>query len=102
MTGFDILTLISETFTKDELGQNIPEETRRDVFCRMESISQSEFYEAARIGLTPSYKAVIASNFDYDGEAIAEYDGKRYAIYRTYTLESGQMELYLKREVGRE
>ncbi len=100
MTGFDILSLISETYTVDELGQRIPKENRRDVFCRAESVSQSEFFSAGRIGLTPAYKMVLATELDYGGEEIAEFDGKRYAIYRTYAPADGGIELYLQRETG--
>lgn len=100
MIGFDMLKLISRTYTEDKLGQKIPQESPREVFARMESISQSEFFEAGRIGLRPSYKAVLSTALDYDGEEIAEYEGRRYAIYRTYETPYGQMELYLQRETG--
>ena len=100
MIGFDTLHLISRTYTVDELGQKIPQESAREVFARMESVSQSEFFEAGRIGLRPSYKAILSTSFDYDDEEVAAYNGKRYAIYRTYETPSGQMELYLQRETG--
>lgn len=101
MSGFDILTLISETFTVDELGQRVPAENRREVFCQMKSVSQSEFFGAGQLGLKPEYKAVMTTPLDYGGEEIAEYEGERYAVYRTYAPDGGQLELYLKREAGR-
>lgn len=101
MIGRDVLTLIgTETTGKDSLGQHIETPVTREVFARIESVSQSEFFEAARIGLTPSYKAVLSFAEDYGGEEIAEYNGQRYAIYRTFVTAAGQIELYLKRETG--
>ena len=100
MTGFDTLILIAKTYTVDELGQKVPQESAREVFARMDSISQSEFFEAGRIGLRPSYKAVLTFAEDYEGEEVAAYGGRRYAVYRTYKTASGQMELYLQRETG--
>lgn len=38
---------------------------------------------------------------EYSGEALVEYDGKTYAIYRTYRdLNSDYIELYAQREGG--
>jgi hypothetical protein len=39
---------------------------------------------------------------DYNGEDTAEYDGKRYGIYRTYERDDEQVELYLEKKAGNE
>ena len=100
MIGFDVLTLIGREYDADELGQRIPRDTQREVFANVVSVSQSEFFSAAASGLRPEYKAILTTSWDYGGEEIAEYQGRRYAIYRTYRTESDQMELYLRREAG--
>lgn len=100
MTGFDTILLISQTYTTDELGQYVPNEAPREVFARVESVSQREFFAAAQTGLRPELKAILTFAEDYQGEQIAVWQGMRYAIYRTYATPSGQMELYLKRETG--
>lgn len=100
MTGFDELTLIAKSYSADELGQKIPAETQRDVFCRVESVSRTEFFDAARVGLRPEYKATLSFAEDYQGEESAEYEGVRYAVYRTYGTPGGGIELYLRKETG--
>lgn len=38
--------------------------------------------------------------YDYNGERIAELDGVRYGIYRTYLAQNEFIELYLERKAG--
>ena len=94
----DVLTLISQTYTLDDYGNNVANETEFVVFCEVESITQSEFYAAANTELNPEYRFRVFFG-DYDGQSVVEYDGKRYEIYRTFR--SGDyMELYAERKVG--
>ena len=46
-----VLTLIGQSFVQNESGQHIPAESRRDIFCRLTSISAAEFFAAGREGL---------------------------------------------------
>ena len=100
MIGSDILLLLATEYEVDALGQKVPKETKREVFCRVQNVSQTEFFEAGRLGFKPELKATLAASQDYQGEALAEYDGDRYAIYRTYKTDYDEMELYLRRETG--
>lgn len=45
-----VLTLIAVSYQPDEIGQQVPTETRRDVFCNLSSVSASEWFEAGRAG----------------------------------------------------
>ena len=36
--------------------------------------------------------------YDYEGEKIVEYQGKRYAVYRTYLGRDDTLELYVQEE----
>ena len=94
-----VLTLIRVTYTHDDIGQQVPQETRHDVFCNVTSISASEFFDAGRAGLKPEYRATLFV-YDYDGEEIVELDGVRYGVYRTYLGRNETIELYLERKVG--
>lgn len=38
--------------------------------------------------------------YDYAGETLAELDGVRYGIYRTYLGKNETIELYLERKAG--
>lgn len=97
----DVLTLVSETFTVDEIGQRVPVETTTEVFCSIGSVTQSEFFAAGKAGLNAEYRADIFAG-DYNGEKVAEFRGVRYGIYRTYLSDVDRIELYLERKAGLE
>lgn len=94
-----VVTLISISYSRDALQQMVPAETGREVFCQQHSISQSEFFDAGRNGLNPQHKLTVFEG-DYQGETIAELDGVRYSIYRTYQGKGDCIELYLERKAG--
>ena len=64
-----------------------PAETKRTVFCTVKSIGQQEAYLSMAQGLNPELKAILAHDFEYQGERLAEMDGVRYDILRTYITE---------------
>lgn len=95
----DILTLIKQTHGVDDYGDPAPSETTREVFARLGSIGQKEFYQAHAVGLQPELKFVLADYLDYDGEALVEHDGQRYRVLRTYRA-GQELELTVYREVN--
>lgn len=99
MDRSDTITLIGETVTADSSGVERTTPTRRTIFAQVDSITRAEFIEAGRAGLNPQYKFVVFAG-DYEGETIAEYKCKRYAIYRTYLARDDRLELYAQREGG--
>lgn len=92
------LYLINETYTQDTIGQFIPTETKTGIFAERISVSRNEWYSAQNAGLDADL-AFETPSVNYAGQKLAEYDGKRYAIYRTYTA-GGTTELYLARRGG--
>ena len=64
----------------------------------VDSITQSEFYQAANTELNPEYTFTIFFG-DYKGEPLVEFHGVRYAIYRTYRADDN-LELYTERKIG--
>lgn len=99
MNRDSVCLLISETYETDELNQKKPVETARQVFCRVDSVTRAEFYNAGQAGLNPSAKLIVFFG-DYEGEKIVDLGGKRYGVYRTYTPDEETVELYLERKVG--
>lgn len=91
--------LIGYTITFDEYKQEVQTETRSMVYCRKESISRAEFYNAGRTGLQPEFKLTCAV-IDYHGETEIELDGARYGIYRTYNVNADYIELYCEKKGG--
>ena len=69
----DVIYLIKETRMVDEHGDMVPTQTERAVFAQVKSIGQSEFYQAAAVGLRPEIKFVIADYLDYDEEKKLRY-----------------------------
>ena len=67
----------------------------------MGEISQGkvlEFFAAANTELQPELRFTVFFG-DYAGESVVEFQGTRYAVYRTYR--SGDyMELYVERKIG--
>ena len=93
------LILYSETETQDDRGVYQKTETSKTVYCQVNSVTQSEFFEAGRNGLNPEYKFTMFGP-DYNGERTVGYDGARYAVYRTYQTRGDNIELYVQREGG--
>ena len=80
----DVLTLIKRRHTTDANGDPTIEETSRDVFCGVRSISQSEFYQAQTSDFRPELKFVLADYLDYNDETVVEHNGQRYRVLRTF------------------
>ena len=99
MDRSEVINLISITYTIDEIGQRIPVETSVTRYCQLSSVSQSEWFEAGRNGLKAEYRAVLDA-YEYDGQEVAEINGVRYGVYRTYRTKSDTIELYLERKAG--
>ena len=76
------------------------EEISREIFARMKSVSRAEFFAGGQAGFRPELCFTVF-HVEYQGEAVCEYDGTRYAIYRTYQVPgTDDLELYAKLEVG--
>lgn len=73
--------------------------TEREVYCQVDSISASEFFNAGRNGLNPSFRMSMFDG-DYFGETMLIYKGATYAIYRTYRRRDDVIELYVERKGG--
>ena len=99
MDRSDVIKLISSTKTQDEYGVWKETLTERQVFCNVTSISAAEFFEGGRNGLNPSYRMIVFDG-DYQGETMLKYNGKTYAIYRTYRSRNDELELYVERKGG--
>ena len=57
---------------------------KRDVFCAIRSVGQTEFYAAYASDLQPEKKFVLADYLDHEGEIYIEHDGTLYRVLRTF------------------
>lgn len=84
----DVAILIKREYGKDDI--------KREVFCGVLSIGMKEFYAASTTDFHPELKLVLADYLDYNGETLADYNGQRYRILRTYRT-GQELELTLER-----
>lgn len=94
----DVITLIKQTKTVDEYGDEVINETSREIFCEVRSIGMKEFYQAQATGLQPEIAFRIADYYDYEGERYLEYEGQRYHVLRTFRT-GIQLDITCNREV---
>lgn len=78
----ELLTLVARTYAED--GYTVTGETRREVFCRLASIGQTEFYQAQATDLRPELKFILADYLDYGGEHLCIYNDDWYRVIRTF------------------
>lgn len=88
----DVVELVDITYTTNDIGDAIQQETKRQVFANKKSIRQSEFYQAQATGLRPELMFEIRTE-EYQGEPSLEYEGKQYNILRTYDKNGEIIEL---------
>lgn len=84
----EVATLIKREYGKDDV--------LREVFCGVRSIGMKEFYSANSTDYRPELKLVLADYLDYNDERLADYNGQRYRILRTYRA-GQELELTLER-----
>lgn len=110
MDRSDVISLISTTYTQDAVGQLIPTEVSRTVFCNLRSVTRAEWAAAGQNGLKAELVATMFAP-DYNGEEIAEISlvspepgsvpiSVRFGVYRTYLDRNEQIELYLEKKAG--
>lgn len=84
------MILISERY--DEDTNKILVEDKKEVYCKVKSISRNEFYNASTGGFKPSLVFIIHS-FEYENEEKVEFDGITYNVIRTYMVNTEEIEL---------
>lgn len=89
------VTLISIQYEVDGIGDPVEIATKNTVFACEKSISQTEFYQAQAVGLKPQVKLVV-KRVDYQNEQLAEYQGERFRVLRTFKSNSEDIELVLE------
>ena len=96
MLKADVIDLITVDPEAGGVGTD-RQETKRTVYCTVRSIGQQEAYLAMGQGLNPELKVILNHDFEYGGEGLAELNGVRYEILRTYITEADGIELTLQR-----
>ena len=95
----EIIELVNKQYLVDNLGQQIPLTTSREVFASRKSVKQNESLMCGQIGFKADYMFVIRSE-EYNDEKQVKYNGKTYDIYRTYLTFGDFLELYVGEKIG--
>ena len=69
--------------TFDKYGNNTTTVIETEVFVQPRGVYQSEYYNAAQLGLKPSLTLFITNRDDYSGQKVLTYEGKDYSVIRT-------------------
>ncbi len=94
-----VCTLIKKNTELDEDGVPVDkEDTKTEVYCRVGSIYEKEFYDALQAGIKAQYKVVVFA-YDYNDETTVELEGTIYSVYRRY-FTGDNIELYLRSDTG--
>ena len=102
----DVIRLIEVTEgERDEYGNPEIIRTSTEVFCRVDSVTRAEFYQASQMGLHPSYTFVLSHYMDYHGEQELEYTDwtgttHRYDIIRTYRRDDDKLEIVAQERIN--
>lgn len=88
------ITLITQLKTKDSIGEEIITETSKTIRGELSSVTRDEWFTAQRADINAKSRVKVY-DFEYNDEVVAELNGTRYAIYRTYYAGGDKIELYL-------
>ena len=99
MNRNNVCNLVSRVFTKNIYGVETYQEVKRQVFCAVDSITASEFFEGGANGLKPDLRFTLFFG-DYNDEEVVEFEGKKFTVYRTYKTSGDKVELYCERRIG--
>ncbi|MNL08751.1 hypothetical protein D3C87_1294860 [compost metagenome] len=99
MTYDHEIALIQQQIIEDDIGNQIPVDTETVVLCGLKSVGRSEFYNAAVNGLRPELVFVI-HGYEYNGEKKVVFEGSRYNVIRTYSVNFEELELTCEKVAG--
>lgn len=80
----DIANLITEEVYQDKSLNIKSRRTKQQVFCKVKSVTRSEFYSASTAGLTPEIEMTISHSIDYNDQKLVEFHNRTYKVLRTY------------------
>lgn len=82
MTWDDLIELGNKTTTTVDY-EEVQTISYREVYANKKSVRQSEFYQAASVGLKPELMFEVHS-FDYNNDETLVYNDTEYTIIRVY------------------
>lgn len=101
MDRSNVAKLVSVSYSSNGYGKRVAVESKREIFCSIESVTRAEYFSAWNSGLRPEIKLTTFLP-DYDGETVCElFIGNswvKYDIYRTFIRKNEEIELWCARK----
>lgn len=95
-----ILITPSQRYQDDDGVWRTRKQSKREILARVSSVDRREFFAGGEAGFRPEYQFTVFAA-EYHEEALCEYEGKTYAVYRTYHVPgTDYLEIYVQRKVG--
>lgn len=89
--------------TYDVDGNEIQNITEKTVFVQPRGVYQSEFYNAAQLGLKPSLTLYMTNRNDYSGQKVLSYEGREYSVIRVdWDAQRDGISLICEERIGNE
>lgn len=99
MNKYGQVTLCKKTALQDCIGQAVDSALEElTIQCKVDSVGRSEWLTAQQGGYMSEVMVEVFSA-SYNGESLAQYNGKTYEIYRTFQR-GDKTELYLGTRIG--
>lgn len=99
MAQSDVVELVSEL----PCAHGVLDEPTLDyrmVYCEVQSVSQTEVYQARAVGLNPEIRLTLPHRFEYRNEKMCRFHGVMYDVIRTYLQKGDGIELTIQRVEG--
>lgn len=87
-----VALLSSGGYKEDEIGQQIPLETEKEVWCCRDRIPRNEFYLAGQNNMEIS-EILIVHPYEYEGQRFVKFHGRRLKVIKTYPINMEELEL---------
>jgi len=81
-----ICKLISVTYDITGEDIRIPIENSKEVLCAKKDVYGANFYQAKQSGINLDF-VLIVNKYEYGGEALLDFEGRRYQIIRHFEIE---------------
>ena len=85
--------LVTQVYTVNSVGDSIPAETYRTVFCEFQSIGLKRKIDAMATGLNVEFKLILKDIAEYQNEKIVDYAGTRYNVKNVFIRDDQLVEL---------
>lgn len=100
LTWDDEVTLIGAGgYTEDELGQQIQSEVGTTILCCRKATPRQEVYLAGQNNIKIA-ETIVVHTYEYSGEEIVEFHGKRLKVLKTYPMSLEELELTCVERIG--